>query len=182
MHKTLVASQEAVYSVHQTVTAAGGKTLVGPRGDVVPIPQRPKMALATLSELPGVYKELSKARLSALVVMTTSAGFLMAGTSSIMWTPFVATCVGTSIAAASANTFNQCWEVENDRLMSRTIGECLGESPDSAAVREPRRPRGRMPARAPAPATHLSKSMPAQPLAAVFQRVAKPHASASLRG
>ncbi|TMW66410.1 hypothetical protein Poli38472_004175 [Pythium oligandrum] len=73
----------------------------------------------SLKERLGIYKELSKARLSALVVMTTGAGFLMAG-GPISWGSFAAATVGTSLAAASANTFNQAWEIELDAKMQRT--------------------------------------------------------------
>ncbi|KAL4110803.1 hypothetical protein PRIC1_002490 [Phytophthora ramorum] len=73
----------------------------------------------TLKERLEIYSQLSKARLSALVVMTTGAGFLMAG-GPISWGTFAAATVGTSLAAASANTFNQCWEVELDAKMQRT--------------------------------------------------------------
>lgn len=75
----------------------------------------------TVGELVGIYSELSKARLSALVVATTSAGYLMAG-GPISGTTLAATCVGTTLAACSANTFNQVWEHRLDALMNRTRG------------------------------------------------------------
>lgn len=67
-----------------------------------------------------IYDELSKSKLSALVVMTTGAGFLMAG-GPVSWTSLTAACVGTSLAASSANTFNQVWERNHDKLMNRTF-------------------------------------------------------------
>lgn len=73
----------------------------------------------TLKERMDIYSQLSKARLSALVVMTTGAGFLMAG-GPISWGSFAAATVGTSLAAASANTFNQAWEINLDKKMQRT--------------------------------------------------------------
>ncbi|KAI9920616.1 hypothetical protein PsorP6_000243 [Peronosclerospora sorghi] len=73
----------------------------------------------TLQERVTIYSQLGKARLSGLVVMTTSAGFLMAG-GPISWTSFAAATVGTSLAAISASTFNQCWEVDLDAKMQRT--------------------------------------------------------------
>ena len=54
----------------------------------------------------GIYGELSKARLSALVVASTSAGYFMAETP-ISWTSLAAVTVGTTLAACSANTWNQ---------------------------------------------------------------------------
>jgi heme O synthase-like polyprenyltransferase len=67
----------------------------------------------------GLYSELSKARLSALVVASTSAGFMMAGPP-FDWMTMMATCVGTGFCAASANTFNQVIEKDYDILMKRT--------------------------------------------------------------
>lgn len=57
---------------------------------------------------------------SALVVLTTSAGFLAAG-GPVAWVPLTAVSVGTMLAACSANTFNQLIETENDRHMKRTF-------------------------------------------------------------
>lgn len=65
------------------------------------------------------YKELSKPVLSGLVVLSTSAGFLMSGSPASV-APLVAVCAGTTLQAWSANAFNQVWEVENDALMKRT--------------------------------------------------------------
>jgi protoheme IX farnesyltransferase len=73
----------------------------------------------TMKERIKVYSQLAKARLSALVVMTTGAGFLMAG-GPISWGSLAAVSVGTSLAAASASAFNQAWEVEMDSKMNRT--------------------------------------------------------------
>lgn len=73
----------------------------------------------SLNERIAVYSQLSKVRLSSLVVMTTGAGFLMAG-GPISWGSFTAATVGTSLAAAAANTFNQAWEIELDSKMHRT--------------------------------------------------------------
>jgi len=67
----------------------------------------------------GIYGELSKVRLSSLVVATTSAGFLFAG-GPVQWPALAAVTVGTSLAAASANTFNQVIERDYDALMRRT--------------------------------------------------------------
>ena len=56
----------------------------------------------------GIYSELSKVRLSALVVMTTGAGYMFSGAASSAGVlPFAAVAVGTTLAACSANTFNQ---------------------------------------------------------------------------
>lgn len=77
-------------------------------------------APAAPQSLLSAYMELSKARLSALVVLTSGAGFLLAG-HPIDWGACAVTVVGTSLAAASANTFNQVYEVRPDGLMMRTM-------------------------------------------------------------
>ncbi|KAL7449108.1 hypothetical protein ACHAWC_001197, partial [Mediolabrus comicus] len=67
--------------------------------------------------------ELSKARLSALVVSTTAFGFLSVGPTALAYTSlptFAAASLGTALCASSAATFNQVIEVERDRKMKRT--------------------------------------------------------------
>ena len=88
-----------------------------------PIPLIPGNSKA-LSKQVKIYSQLSKARLSSLVVMTTSAGFLMAGTP-IGWSGLAAVSIGTTLAACSANTFNQVYEIKTDSLMNRTRGRPL---------------------------------------------------------
>jgi len=78
---------------------------------------KPKSPIHLLSEL-------SKARLSALVVFTTSTGYLAAG-GPIDFAAFASACVGTSLAAASASTFNQILEKDNDKRMNRTMSRPL---------------------------------------------------------
>lgn len=85
--------------------------------------KKPRGSMTIAKQL-KIYSQLSKARLSALVVMTTSAGFFMAG-APVGWGTLAATCVGTTLAACSANTFNQLYEVKTDALMNRTRGRPL---------------------------------------------------------
>jgi len=70
------------------------------------------------------FSELSKLRLSSLVVATTSAGFLAAG-GPISWTTLTACSLGTAFCASSASTFNQVFEIERDRAMKRTSNRPL---------------------------------------------------------
>jgi len=63
--------------------------------------------------------ELSKSKLSALVVATTAAGHLMAPAPFDGCSLFAA-LGGTFLCAASANSFNQIIEVERDAAMHRT--------------------------------------------------------------
>ena len=59
------------------------------------------------------YSALTKPRLSALVAATTVFGYLLAPGPFVV-SQFLATTIGTSLAIASANTFNQVFEVETD--------------------------------------------------------------------
>mmetsp|Transcript_28822 Transcript_28822/g.42463 ORF Transcript_28822/g.42463 Transcript_28822/m.42463 type:complete len:475 (+) Transcript_28822:1170-2594(+) len=63
--------------------------------------------------------ELSKAKLSTLVVSTASFGFLAAG-GPISWPTLAACCAGTALCSSSASTWNQIFEVERDTKMKRT--------------------------------------------------------------
>ena len=67
-----------------------------------------------------LFSELSKLRLSALVVATSSAGFLAAGCAPISWATLSACSFGTAMCASSAATFNQVFEIDRDALMKRT--------------------------------------------------------------
>ena len=72
----------------------------------------------------GIYAELSKSRLSSLVVLTTGAGHLLAP--GIMDMPTLgATLAGTFLCAASANSFNQLIEIKPDATMQRTANRPL---------------------------------------------------------
>ena len=75
---------------------------------------------ARVRELAQLYKQLSKAKLSALVVSTTAAGFVAGSEDSIDWKKLGWTYIGTTAAASSANALNQIYEVTNDSLMKRT--------------------------------------------------------------
>ncbi|XP_027106744.1 protoheme IX farnesyltransferase, mitochondrial [Coffea arabica] len=66
------------------------------------------------------YFELSKARLSLLVVATSGTGYILGSGSAIDFTGLCCTCAGTMMVAASANTLNQVYEINNDALMKRT--------------------------------------------------------------
>ena len=59
------------------------------------------------------FYQLSKPVLSALVVGSGTAGFLMAG-SPIHFSALASVTVGTFLTAFSANTLNQCYEVRGD--------------------------------------------------------------------
>ena len=76
--------------------------------------------------------QLSKSRLSGLVVMTTGAGHVMASTPTELSCSAAVLC-GTFLTAASANTFNQVIETRLDAKMQRT---CKRPLPDGQISRE----------------------------------------------
>nr|GMD65184.1 protoheme IX farnesyltransferase, mitochondrial [Ipomoea batatas] len=67
------------------------------------------------------YWELSKARLSMLVVATSGTGYVLGSGSVIDYAGLWATCAGTMMVAASANSLNQVFEIKNDAKMKRTM-------------------------------------------------------------
>ncbi|XP_057570664.1 protoheme IX farnesyltransferase, mitochondrial isoform X2 [Hippopotamus amphibius kiboko] len=70
-------------------------------------------------DLPGILARLSKIKLTALVVSTTSAGFALAP-APFDWPCFLLTFVGTGLASCAANSINQFFEVPFDSNMNRT--------------------------------------------------------------
>ncbi len=74
-----------------------------------------------------LYLELSKARLSALVVLTTAVGFIMGAPALTAgaWGRLLLTIAGTSLAAGGANALNQLLERRRDAMMLRTRGRPL---------------------------------------------------------
>lgn len=71
------------------------------------------------------YKQLSKARLSALVVATAAAGYAAGSREAIDWGGMGWTALGTMLASSSANALNQAYEKVNDGLMKRTMNRPL---------------------------------------------------------
>mmetsp|Transcript_50834 Transcript_50834/g.75339 ORF Transcript_50834/g.75339 Transcript_50834/m.75339 type:complete len:501 (+) Transcript_50834:75-1577(+) len=92
--------------------------------------------LTTVGTYISAVSELSKFRLSALVVATTSAGFLAAG-GPISWPTLLCCCTGTALCSSSASTFNQVFEMDRDSKMKRTRNRPLPSgifSPGSAVA------------------------------------------------
>jgi len=68
----------------------------------------------------GSYCELTKFRLSALVVVTTAVGFVMASDLGIEWMTLLWTVLGTACCACAAAALNQVVESSRDAKMDRT--------------------------------------------------------------
>lgn len=75
--------------------------------------------LATASRLTKVYSQLSKSRLTCLIVLSTMAGFALSPLPTTV-PMLLSTAIGTALCSASANTFNQIVEVPFDAQMPRT--------------------------------------------------------------
>ncbi len=73
----------------------------------------------TTKEYVKTISELSKARLSALVVSTSSFGFLAAATP-ISYSTLAAASLGTALCSSCASTLNQIFEQDRDARMKRT--------------------------------------------------------------
>ena len=68
----------------------------------------------------GDMMALTKARLTTLVLMTTSVGFCMGSTGAVDWFALFRVLFGTAFVAAAASVLNQFMERDADRLMQRT--------------------------------------------------------------
>ncbi|HUU82633.1 MAG TPA: heme o synthase [Phycisphaerae bacterium] len=68
----------------------------------------------------GIYLELTKARLVALVLVTTLVGYVIGSDGAIHWPKLAWTLIGTALAALGANALNQWMEAQRDERMERT--------------------------------------------------------------
>ena len=68
-----------------------------------------------------MYHDLSKFKLSAFVVSTAAAGYVLGSGEVIDWEQLGWTSLGTMLCSSSANTWNQIFEIKNDSVMARTM-------------------------------------------------------------
>ncbi|KAG8983905.1 Protoheme IX farnesyltransferase, mitochondrial, partial [Tulasnella sp. 427] len=73
----------------------------------------------TLARLPKIYMQLSKARLTTLVVLTAMSGVALSPLPATL-PVLLGTAAGTALCSATANTINQIIEVPFDAQMART--------------------------------------------------------------
>jgi protoheme IX farnesyltransferase len=76
----------------------------------------------------GIYFELTKPRVVALIVFTAVVGMLLASPGSITPQVFIFATVGISLAAGSAATFNHILDRRADAIMARTRARPLPSS------------------------------------------------------
>ena len=81
--------------------------------------------LAQLSRRVSTFVELTKPRLVAMILITTSAGFYLASSGSLNWVQLVETFVGTGLSAAGVLALNQYLERDLDAQMVRTCNRPL---------------------------------------------------------
>jgi protoheme IX farnesyltransferase len=67
----------------------------------------------------AAYSDLAKAKLSALVVTTSAAGYVAAA-GPVLTTDFALCMMGTAFCSSSAAAFNQIFEIDRDSRMKRT--------------------------------------------------------------
>ena len=90
----------------------------------------------TVSEKMSAYLELTKPRITFMVVLSALAGFCMASKNGINWTQFLHFALGVSLLSSGTSTLNQFLERESDKLMRRTMRRPLpaGRLSASAAL------------------------------------------------
>lgn len=79
----------------------------------------------TISEKVGAYLELTKPRITFMVVLSALAGFCMASKGSINWIQFLHFALGVSLLSSGTSALNQFIERESDKLMRRTMSRPL---------------------------------------------------------
>eukprot|EP00096_Caligus_rogercresseyi_P015145 TRINITY_DN7587_c0_g1_i1.p1 TRINITY_DN7587_c0_g1~~TRINITY_DN7587_c0_g1_i1.p1 ORF type:complete len:399 (-),score=94.37 TRINITY_DN7587_c0_g1_i1:449-1645(-) len=97
-------------------------TLAGPKASS-PLILQPREN-PPLSQLPSLYSQLSKSRLTLLVCITSSTGYVLAP-GAFEPLAFASVCLGTWALSCSANTLNQIMEVPYDSQMNRTKNRVL---------------------------------------------------------
>jgi len=94
-------------------------------------------ALADAGGRLGAFLELTKPRITVMVLITVATGFLLGARKAANPSTLALTVLGTGLVAAGASTLNQWWEVAGDRRMRRTRNRPLPSgrvsAPEAAA-------------------------------------------------
>lgn len=83
-------------------------------------PQAVEIGQSDASSAINDLAQLTKARLTSMVLVSTSVGFCMASEGNLNWAKLVNTLIGTGLVAGAAAVLNQVMETDADRLMERT--------------------------------------------------------------
>ena len=117
----------------QTEASSGATTRQASQGAPVPGPERPR----TLRRRVGAFVALTKPRIIELLLITTVPTMILAAGGWPGTWLMIATVIGGTLAAGSANAFNMWWDRDIDAVMNRTKNRPLvtGEvSPVQAVV------------------------------------------------
>src|SRR5262249_14972483 len=79
----------------------------------------PPQALSFNDRL-SAYVDLTKPRITCLVVLSALAGFALGSPSSIDWLRLLHTAIGVALLSSGISALNQYWERDLDALMQRT--------------------------------------------------------------
>ncbi|HEV2665801.1 MAG TPA: heme o synthase [Blastocatellia bacterium] len=95
----------------------------------------PPRALS-LNERLAAYFELTKPRITSLVVLSALAGLMLGSSAAIDWIRLLHTAIGVTMLSGGINALNQYWERDLDALMLRTKLRPLpaGKLPPSGAL------------------------------------------------
>jgi heme o synthase len=99
----------------EVITAADPSAAPSPEVTV----KSPPRALSFNKRL-AAYFELTKPRITSLVVLSALAGFALGSPSSIDWASLLHTALGVALLSGGVNALNQYWERDLDALMRRT--------------------------------------------------------------
>jgi protoheme IX farnesyltransferase len=86
---------------------------------VKPLVIEPKLSLSRAARL-SAYLELTKPRITLLVVLTAMAGFCLASSAGIDYTALLNMSLGIALLSSGIATLNQYLERDTDGLMRRT--------------------------------------------------------------
>lgn len=92
------------------------RTSLKPSSTLIPFKHSPS---TSFPQLVGIYANLSKSRLSVLIVLTAMSSVALSPITASL-PVLLATAFGTALCSASANAFNQLQEVPYDAQMART--------------------------------------------------------------
>jgi protoheme IX farnesyltransferase len=99
----------------EVITAADPSAASSPEIAVISPPQS-----LSFNEKLAAYFDLTKPRITSLVVLSALAGFALGSLSSIDWIRLLHTAIGVALLSSGINALNQYWERDLDALMPRT--------------------------------------------------------------
>ncbi|MGH9939510.1 MAG: heme o synthase [Blastocatellia bacterium] len=99
----------------EVITTADPSAASSPEIAVISPPQS-----LSFNEKLAAYVDLTKPRITSLVVLSALAGFALGSLSSIDWIQLLHTAIGVALLSSGISALNQYWERDLDALMRRT--------------------------------------------------------------